>query len=317
MTEAKNFVEFRGVSKRYKDVVALNNASFGIRRGDIFGYIGPNGAGKTTTIKILVGLIQDFEGDMLFNGVSIKEDLTEIYKILGYLPQGAGFQAWRTANHALMTFGRLSGLSGDHLESRIKVVLEVVGLSDVRYKKIVNFSGGMVQKLGLAQALLHEPQLLVLDEPMTGLDPASRFQVKQVLKELAKAGTTILFSSHILSEVQDIATQIGIIGHGKILKVGTASELQDHFKVGDEVEVAVAPGSKPLQHLEKVAAVESIVQTAPERTLLRLTGGINVDEALSRILHEIVAQGCHVRSFNLLKPSLEEIYLKYVGGESA
>ncbi len=317
MEKPRTFVKFRGVTKRYKDLVALDNASFGIARGDIFGYIGPNGAGKTTTIKILVGLIRDFEGEVVFDGKSAKDYHTEMHKILGYLPQGTGFQAWRTANQALVTFGKLSGITGDHLESRIKAALELVGLSDVRHKKIIHFSGGMVQKLGLAQALLHEPQLLVLDEPLTGLDPASRYQVKQVLKDLAKAGTTILFSSHILSEVQDIATQIGIIGHGKILKVGTADELQNHFKVGDEVEVIVAPGSKPVEHLEKVVAVESIVQASPERTLLRLAGGINVDEALGRILHEIVAQGCHVRSFNLLKPSLEEIYLKYIGGESA
>ncbi len=317
MRETNNFVEFRGVTKRYKDVIALDNATFGIRRGDIFGYIGPNGAGKTTTIKIIVGLIRDFEGEVSFNEKTTRDDYAEMYKILGYLPQGTGFQAWRTANQALVTFGKLSGIGGDLLESRIKAVLELVGLSDVRHKKIIHFSGGMVQKLGLAQALLHEPQLLVLDEPMTGLDPASRYQIKQVLKELAKAGTTILFSSHILSEVQDIATQIGIIGHGKILKVGTANELQAHFQGGDEVEIVVAPGSKPIEQLEKVVAVESIVQTSPERTLLRLAGGGNVDDALSSILQELIAQGCHVRAFNLLKPTLEQIYLKYVGGESA
>ncbi len=317
MADAKNFVEFRGVTKRYKDVLALDNASFSIRRGDIFGYIGPNGAGKTTTIKILVGLIREFKGDVLFNGISVRDNNYEIYKILGYLPQSVAFQGWRTANHALTTFGRLSGLSGDHLEARINAVLKVVGLSDVRHKKIVNFSGGMVQKLGLAQALLHEPQFVVLDEPMNGLDPASRFEVKQILKQLAEQGVTILFSSHILSEVQDIATQIGIIGRGKILKVGTASDLQDHFKVGEEVEVVVAPGSKPVNGLGKIHSIEQITRVSPERSVIRLAAGSNLDKSLTEILQEFISQGCLIRNFNLLRPSLEEIYMKFVGGVAA
>ncbi len=317
MVEAKKFVEFRGVTKKYKDMVALDHATFSIGKGDIFGYIGPNGAGKTTTIKILVGLIREFEGDVLFDGVSVRENNYEIYKILGYLPQNVAFQGWRTANHALTTFGRLSGLSGDHLEARINAVLKVVGLSDVRYKKIVNFSGGMVQKLGLAQALLHEPQFLVLDEPMNGLDPASRFEVKQILKDLSEKGVTILFSSHILSEVQDIATQIGIIGRGKIMEVGTPSDLQNHFKVGDEVEVVVAPGSKPVDGLGKVPSIEQITRVSPERSIIRLSAGSNLDKSLIEILQEFIAQGCLIRNFNLVRPSLEEIYLKFVGGVTA
>jgi ABC-2 type transport system ATP-binding protein len=314
MGETGNFVELRGVTKKYKDVVALDNASFNIKRGDIFGYIGPNGAGKTTTLKILVGLIQDFQGDVFCNGVSVRDNRSEMYKILGYLPQSAGFQAWRTANHALTTFGRLSGLSGEQLELRIKVVLEIVGLSDVRHKKIVNFSGGMVQKLGLAQALLHEPKLLVLDEPMTGLDPASRFQIKQILKQFSKEGVTILFSSHILSDVQDIASQIGIIGLGKILKVGSPSDLQDHFKVGDEIEIMVADGSRPVESLEKIASVKDVARTSQERSIIRLTPGSNLDESITAILQELIRQGCHLRNFNLLRPSLEEIYMKFIGG---
>ncbi len=298
-------------------MVALDNASFGIKRGDIFGYIGPNGAGKTTTIKILVGLIREFAGDVLFDGASVRSNYYEIHKIMGYLPQAVAFQGWRTANHALTTFGRLSGLSGEHLEARINAVLEVVGLSDVRHKKIVNFSGGMVQKLGLAQALLHEPKFLVLDEPMNGLDPSSRFEIKKILKELSEKGVTILFSSHILSEVQDIATQIGIINCGKILKVGTPGDLQDHFKVGDEVEVVVAPGSELTNHFDQIPAIEKVTKVSPERGVIRLKAGSDLDQSLTEILQNLIAQGSRIRNFNLLRPSLEDIYLKFVGGASA
>ena len=199
--DEKPFVVLRGVSKNYFNFRALDNISFEINEGEIFGYIGPNGAGKTTTMKILVGLISDFQGEVLIGGYRIPKQKEEVHKLLGYLPQNVAFQEWRTVNHALTTFGRLSGLTAKQVESRIPEVLDLVSLSDVRHKKISQLSGGMTQKVGLAQALLHEPKLLILDEPLGGLDPLSRHQFKEVILELGKRGTTILFSSHILSDV--------------------------------------------------------------------------------------------------------------------
>ncbi|HEX9862478.1 MAG TPA: ABC transporter ATP-binding protein, partial [Candidatus Bathyarchaeia archaeon] len=202
--DEKPFVVLRGVSKNYFNFRALDNISFEINEGEIFGYIGPNGAGKTTTMKILVGLISDFQGEVLIGGCRIPKQKEEVHKLLGYLPQNVAFQEWRTVNHALTTFGRLSGLTAKQVESRIPEVLNLVSLSDFRHKKISQLSGGMTQKVGLAQALLHEPELLILDEPLGGLDPLSRHQFKDVILELGKRGTTILFSSHILSDVQDV-----------------------------------------------------------------------------------------------------------------
>ncbi|MHA1532980.1 MAG: ABC transporter ATP-binding protein [Candidatus Heimdallarchaeota archaeon] len=166
-------IEFLNVSKNYKDVQALREASFSIKQGDIFGYIGPNGAGKTTTLKILVGLISDYSGEVKINNESIK-DQSNFSQQIGYLPQDVGFQEWRTIDHALVTFGRLSGMSKEELHQRIPEVLELVGLLDARKRKIRHLSGGMQQKLKLAQALLHKPSILVLDEPMSGLDPTRR-----------------------------------------------------------------------------------------------------------------------------------------------
>lgn len=165
------------VSKRYRQVVALDNVSLSIEPGEIFGYIGPNGAGKTTTIRILVGLITDFQGQVTIAGQSRAAIRGRLQKILGYLPQEVGFQEWRTVEHALTTFGLLSGLSDSQLQRRIAEVLDLLYLTPVRRKTIAHLSGGMVQKLGLAQALLHNPPLLVLDEPLAGLDPASRHHV--------------------------------------------------------------------------------------------------------------------------------------------
>ena len=221
-------IEFKNVSKAYKDLLALNDISFDVRKGEILGYVGPNGAGKTTTIKILVGLIKDYLGKVYIYGKNIAKDNKETHKLIGYHPQEANFQEWRTVNHALKTFGRLSGLKSPQLDNRINKILELINLQDFRDKKIAHLSGGMFQKLRLGQALLHEPEILVLDEPLSGLDPSSRIQFKKIIKELAKKGKTILFSSHILNDVQDIANKIGIINLGQIISAITQSIQVNH-----------------------------------------------------------------------------------------
>lgn len=316
MSKNNDFVQFQDVSKSYRDVTALDNATFHIRKGEIFGYIGPNGAGKTTTMKILVGLIKNYQGKIFVNSEDISKNLSKLHKILGYLPQEVGFQEWRTINHALKTFGQLSGLESNYLETRIKAVLEQVNLIDVRYKKIVHLSGGMVQKLRLAQALLHEPQLLVLDEPMTGLDPSSRYQIKNIILNLAKnKGTTIFLSSHILNDVQDIADRIGIINQGMILKVGTPNELQRDFQIGNVLAIDLSENSPPLKGLENNSCVDKIINKKNHNLLIHLKTEIDLDNCINQILKELLDQKCIIRHFNLVQPSLEEVYLKYVEGD--
>ena len=289
--------------------------SFAIKKGEIFGYIGPNGAGKTTTMKILVGLIKEYQGTILINGIDLSKSQTYVHKILGYLPQEVGFQEWRTIDHALKTFGRLSGLDSEHLELRIKNVLEQVGLLDVRYKKITHLSGGMRQKLRFAQALLHEPELLVLDEPLSGLDPSSRYQMKNIIMNLAKQKEiTIFLSSHILSDVQDIADRIGILHLGNMMKVGTPEDLQRDFQIGNMLEIRLAESSPTCNGLEKYNFIEKIDQGRGNDLIVHLKTDIDIDNSINAILNELLKQKCLVRHFNMVKPSLEYVYLKYVGG---
>lgn len=312
------FVVLRGVTKSYFNFRALDNVSFEINEGEIFGYIGPNGAGKTTTMKILVGLISDFRGEALIGGCRIPKQEEEIHKLLGYLPQNVAFQEWRTVNHALTTFGRLSGLTVQQVESRIPEVLDLVALSDVRHKKISQLSGGMTQKVGLAQALLHEPKLLVLDEPLGGLDPLSRHQFKQVVLELGKRGTTILFSSHILSDVQDVADRIGILSRGRIRQVGTLDELKARMSIQKTIEVLLVHPSDKWQELKALKDVKSVEQTSPERILANLDANADADDVVNNVIHTIVKLRIKVRGVTLLQPSLDEIYLKHVQeGENA
>lgn len=305
-------LEFRHISKNYGAFTALNDVNFSLKRGEVFGYIGPNGAGKTTTMKIIVGLIRNYSGQILLNGHPINKVENNIYTLLGYLPQDVGFQTWRTVEHLLDTFGRLSGYDPALLPQRIDEVLELVGLQDVKSKKIVHLSGGMQQKLRLAQALLHKPQFLVLDEPMTGLDPSSRYQMKNIIRELVKQDITIFLSSHILSDIQDISDRIGIINKGQILNIGTPQELQAKFRVGDEVEITFAENHPACPGIENLPCVQTVKSFGKLRYRLILTTEGDLDQHLQDILKFLIENNCKVRNFNLMQPSLEDVYLRYV-----
>ena len=306
------FVVIRNLAKSFGGFHALNDVSFNIKAGEIFGYIGPNGAGKTTTMKILVGLITDFQGEVSIGGYQVPKRKDEIHKLLGYLPQSVAFQEWRTVDQALTTFGKLSGLSDQKVEERIPKILGLLELAEVQHKKVSQLSGGMVQKVGLAQALLHEPKFLVLDEPLGGLDPLSRFQFKEIVLNLAKKGTTILFSSHILSDVQDVADRIGIISHGKIKQVGTLNELKNRLVSQKTVQVLLSFVSDKWQQFGAIKNVKSVEQPTVGRILVHLESEADDDQVVNDVVQSIVKLGLRVRGVSLLEPSLDEIYLNYV-----
>lgn len=317
-----NLLSLNHISKKYGTFTALNDVSFSIKKGEIFGYIGPNGAGKTTTMKIIVGLIHNYSGELQLNGKTLAKTNNEIHKFLGYLPQEVGFQNWRTVNHLLITFGRLSGYPKEKLPHRIDEVLQLVGLKEVKNKKIVHLSGGMQQKLRLAQALLHEPTFLVLDEPMTGLDPTSRYQMKNIIRSLTEQEITIFLSSHILSDVQDIANRIGIINHGRILNVGTPQQLQSKFQVGYDVELITAESAgfqefrqNILDAIQNTPGIQKIEHLGNTRYIFHLESNVDIDEMMHKIMHTALQNKWPVRNLNLLQPSLEEVYLKYVQEE--
>jgi ABC-2 type transport system ATP-binding protein len=307
-----DFVTIQNLTKKFGNFTALNNISLEIEEGEIFGYIGPNGAGKTTTMKILVGLISNYKGEVTIGGYSAAKNREEIHKLLGYLPQAVAFQDWRTTNQALKTFGKLSGLTDIQLEERIPKTLELLGLADARYKKVSQLSGGMTQKVGLAQALLHEPKLLVLDEPLGGLDPLSRRQFKDIVQQLAKKGTTVLFSSHILSDVQDVADRVGIISHGNIKQVGRIAELKARLTQQKTVEVMLAGNSDKWQQLDKVQGVSGVTQPQAGIVLANLHEGVNEEQAVNDIIAAVVKLGIRVRGIWLMEPSLDQIYFNYI-----
>ena len=314
--ENNRLIEFNKVTKRYGNLLALDDVSFEINKGEIFGYIGPNGAGKTTTIKILVGLIREFSGNCTIADYSMPYNFINVQKIVGYLPQDVAFQEWRTVDHALKTFGKLSGMTDTDLKQRIKEVLDLLDLIEVRTKKIQKLSGGMVQKVGLAQALLHKPKLLILDEPLSGLDPASRFMIKQTLKELSKNGTTIFFSSHILSDVQDIASKIGILNKGRILKMGNLDELKSEFFQSREIEILFSHLSEGWSNLNSLSGINQIEQKEPGKLILSIEKNVEIDEVSHNIIKQLIELDCRIRSFKPIIPNLDDVYLKYLSEDN-
>jgi ABC-2 type transport system ATP-binding protein len=305
-------ISVKNISKKYKDILAVNNVSFTIKKGEIFGYIGPNGAGKTTTIKIMVGLLNQTSGELSINGYQMPKEKEKAHRFIGYMPQQAGFQQWRTTNHALTTFGNLSGLEGSVLQGRIDEVLNLLDLMKYKHKKISNLSGGTIQKLGIAQALLHNPSLLILDEPLSGLDPDSRYKIKKILKKLSNNGTTVFFSSHILSDLQDIATKICIIDWGRMIKMGSLEELKSEFSKEKQIEIILSKKSDKYNEISKISGVKGLIEKSKEKIIINIEKTADSDTIIDEIIKTLIKKNCRMRSITPLSPTLDEIYQFYL-----
>jgi len=306
-------VRVAGLTKQYYGQAVLDGVSFDIAPGEIFGYIGPNGAGKTTTLKILSGLITKFDGDVTVGGASVRADRGKTHAMIGFLPQSAGFQAWRTVESALDALAELSGVAADVRARRIGELLERFELAAARKKKVKELSGGMTQKLGMIQALLHEPKLLVLDEPLEGLDPPSRNLVKDILRERQRAGATVLFSSHILSDVQDIADRIGVLSGGKLAISGSIRELMPAFGLPTEIEVALAKAPEVLPF----EGLGTAHPRKPNEWRLVVADDADVDAIVHTIIERTLAGGGRIRAIGLAEPDLDDLFAQYIRKGSA
>ncbi len=311
---APPLVELRGVTKRYHGPPVLSDLTFEIEEGEVLGYIGPNGAGKTTTLKILAGLIRTYEGQAVVAGIDIARDRRATHSLIGFLPQAVGFQSWRTVESALDSLGALSGVPRDVRARRIPALLERFDLTLARSKKVKELSGGMARKLGLIQALLHEPRLLILDEPLEGLDPPTRSLLKDVIRERQHAGTTVLFSSHILSDVEDIADRIGILDGGRIATSGSIRELLTVFGLPIEIEVEYSVVPPDTAFL--VAAAVGAEVRRPGVWRVKVEAGRDPDEIVNQLIEQSLAVGGRIRRIGEVEPDLDDLFARYIGRAS-
>lgn len=294
------------LSKRYKDITAVNNVNMTIKKGDIYGFIGKNGAGKTTVIRMITGLIKPTSGTVEVFGQPVSQGNKNFLERIGTIIEFPGFYQNLTARENLEIHRRLMRVTD---KKRIEEVLELVNLQDVTDKMVKGFSLGMKQRLGIARALLHNPEFLILDEPTNGLDPLGIKEVKQLIIDLAKNhGITILVSSHILSEIHQMVNKIGIINNGYLLEeveYEAIKERNKHF-----IEARVSNDKKAAFLLENNLAIEnySVVQPGIIRIYERL-------DKSSFINKMFVQNGIDVAEIRLSKNTLEEYFLRLTGGE--
>lgn len=234
----------RDLVVRYGTRTALDGVTLSVPAGSTFGFLGPNGAGKSTFIKALLGLVPVVSGELLLNGYSPRQ--SEARRVLGYLPEEAVYPKFLTAREAVRFYGRLSGMSGTVLENRIEEMMGRVGLRDAADRRLGTFSKGMIQKVGLAQALVHDPQVLVLDEPTSGLDPVAKLQLREILYDLKARGKTVFFSSHELSEVELLCDSAAILSRGRVLHSGPLADLVGDGRQNlERLFVRLVEGVKP------------------------------------------------------------------------
>ncbi|GMV96047.1 MAG: multidrug ABC transporter ATP-binding protein [Phycisphaerae bacterium] len=253
-------IETINLTKRYGELVALNNLHLNIEEGECFGYIGPNGAGKTTTIKILATLLQPTWGEARVCGYVIGYQSRKIRPLIGYVPDFFGAYQDMVVSEYLEFFASAYGITG---QQRTRIVGDVLSLTDLSYKQdalVDSLSRGMKQRLSIARVLLHDPRLLLLDEPASGLDPRARIEIRELLKELHRMGKTIVISSHILPELADLCSTVGIIERGELLFHGSVKEATRRAKMGTRVQVRVADrldlAAQVIGRLEPVKSVQ-------------------------------------------------------------
>ncbi len=233
-------IETKNLTKNYGNLTAVDDLNLTIQDGDIFGFIGPNGAGKTTTMRILVTLLEPTRGKAFINGLDVRRHGKKVRRLVGYMPDFMGVYDDLKVFEYLEFFAAAFGIERKKRKSIVEGVLELTDLQSKRSVTVDSLSRGMQQRLGLARVLIHDPKVLILDEPASGLDPRARIEIRELLRELKRMGKTIMISSHILSELEEICDHVGIIEHGRLVFSGTLEEILSQLGIQSKVRVRVA-----------------------------------------------------------------------------
>ena len=302
----------RGLTKRYGEVVAVDNLDLDVPHGSVFGFLGPNGAGKTTTLRMLSGLARPTSGSATVAGVRVGRDAVALGTRIGYLDQAPRLFGWMRGRELLEFAGRLYGLDGRSLHARVGELLDLVGLTGAAERPIAGYSGGMRQRIGIAQAIIHRPAVLFLDEPVSALDPEGRHDVLAMLERL-RPETTVFMSTHILADVERICDRVAIVGHGRLVADAPIPELLERH-VAPAWELEAEPGQEvALRRLadrlrSRAWVRDVVVDAAVARITVR-----DDDTAFAELLSAVAATGVHLVRLERVRPTLEDVFIRLVG----
>jgi len=300
-----------GLVKRYDGLPALDGLDLRVEEGEIFGLVGPNGAGKTTTLRILATLLEPTAGDAEIAGISVRRNPAAVRRVLGFMPDVFGVYDDMKVWEYLDFFGRCYGLPPDRRRRMIGDLLELVDLADKRNAYVAELSRGMQQRLCLAHALVHDPVVLLLDEPASGLDPRARVELRELLRELRALGKTIVVSSHILPELEELCSSLAIIDHGRVLAQGRVAEIEARLRVGSVLRVRVVGDEGAWATARAWFAAQPSVAAAD----IDAEGTIEIgfagdDEAAAELLAAAIGAGLRIASFARAASDLEELFLQ-------
>ena len=313
-------IEIHHLSKHFAKRAAVEDVNLTVEAGEIFGLVGPNGAGKTTTMRMLVTLLQPDRGEIFVGGHSVRKTPREVRRMIGFMPDSFGVYGDMTVHEALDFFGACYQIAPSKRGQLIKDLLELVDIGHRRDDMVDTLSTGLKQRLGVARVLIHDPAILVLDEPASGLDPRARVEIRELLLEIARLGKTIVFSSHILADVAELCTRVAIMENGKLAALGTLGQLSERAVPHRLIQISF------LQPLEE-EQVQSALATQPGVSGVRLQNGLGKadwvsfqleftgdDSALRQLLTSLVQQGLPIVHFSEATQNLEEVFMRTTRG---
>lgn len=302
-------VSCRGLTKRYGDVLALDALSLDVPAGAVFGILGPNGAGKTTLLRLLTGLAHPTAGEATVAGLSVATQTSAVHQRIGFLDQSPQYYSWMRGRELVTFVGELFGLRGVALRTRVDDVLALTGLTDAANRRIGGYSGGMRQRLGLAQALVNRPEVLLLDEPVSALDPAGRHEILSAIADL-RGTATVCLSTHILADVERVCDRVAILNRGRLLVSAPVAELQERYaQPAFELELDAGQDDAAEQLVAALRAEPWVADVAHQGDVVRVLAS-DTAAAAHTILPLVAARGIQLQRFERVRPDLEDIFLR-------